>query len=101
MRILVAEDDAALASFVKKGLEAEHYAVDVSADGEQARAMAGGLALELVAFDLNLPRLGGVTILRFSRTRQSSLPLIVVTGRTRARAPVPFLGLGASGDPRT
>ena len=40
MRILVAEDDAALASFLKKGLESEHYAVDLSADGEQARAMA-------------------------------------------------------------
>jgi DNA-binding response OmpR family regulator len=41
MRILVAEDDAALASFIKKGLESEHYAVDVSSDGEQARAMQG------------------------------------------------------------
>jgi DNA-binding response OmpR family regulator len=41
MRILVAEDDTVLASFVKQGLEAEHYVVDVSADGEQARAMAG------------------------------------------------------------
>jgi DNA-binding response OmpR family regulator len=40
MRILIAEDDAALAGFVRKGLEAEHYAVDVSADGEQARALA-------------------------------------------------------------
>jgi DNA-binding response OmpR family regulator len=41
MRVLIAEDDVALASFVRKGLEAEHYAVDVSHDGEQARAMAG------------------------------------------------------------
>jgi DNA-binding response OmpR family regulator len=36
MRILVVEDDAPLASFVRKGLEAEHYAVDVAADGELA-----------------------------------------------------------------
>jgi len=60
MRILVAEDDSALASFVKKGLESEHYAVDVSADGEQARAMAGELDFDLVVLDLNLPRLDGV-----------------------------------------
>jgi CheY-like chemotaxis protein len=39
MRILIAEDDTALAGFVRKGLEAEHYAVDVSNDGEQARAL--------------------------------------------------------------
>lgn len=37
MRILVVEDDIPLASFLRKGLEAEHYAVDVAADGEEAR----------------------------------------------------------------
>ena len=41
MRILVAEDEAALASLIKKGVESEHYAVDVSSDGAQVRAMAG------------------------------------------------------------
>ena len=40
MRILVVEDDAPLATFVRKGLEAEHYAVDVAEDGELARQMA-------------------------------------------------------------
>ena len=83
MRILVAEDDAALASFVKKGLESEHYAVDVSTDGEQARAMAGELDFDLVVLDLNLPRLDGVTILRFLRTRKPSMPILVLTGRNR------------------
>jgi hypothetical protein len=38
MPILIAEDDAASATFVRKGLEAEHYAVDVSQYGEQTRA---------------------------------------------------------------
>lgn len=40
MRGLIAEDDAALANFVRKGLEAEHYAVGIATDGEQAKAMA-------------------------------------------------------------
>src|SRR6202040_2691510 len=62
MRILVAEDDAALASFLKKGLESEHYAVDLSADGEEARAMAGELDFDLVVLDLNLPQLDGVAL---------------------------------------
>ena len=52
MRILIAEDDSSLASFVKKGLDAEHYAVDVSSDGEQARAMAGEFDYDLVVLDL-------------------------------------------------
>ena len=59
MRVLIAEDDVALASFVRKGLEAEHYAVDVSHDGEQTRAMAGELDYDLLMLDLNLPRVDG------------------------------------------
>src|SRR2546425_3194354 len=95
MRILVAEGDPALGSFVRKGLEAEHYAVDVSADGEQARAMAGELDFDLVVLDLNLPRLDGVSILRFLRTRKPSMPILVLTGRTRVEDRVQCLDLGA------
>jgi len=95
MRILIAEDDSALASFVKKGLDAEHYAVDVSHDGEQARAMAGEFDYDLVVLDLNLPRLDGVAILRYLRTRKPSMPILILTGRTRVEDRVQCLDLGA------
>jgi DNA-binding response OmpR family regulator len=95
MRILIAEDDPALASFVKKGLDAEHYAVDVSNDGEQARAMAGEFNYDLVVLDLNLPRLDGVSILRYLRARKPSVPIMVLTGRTRVEDRVQCLDLGA------
>ena len=95
MRILVAEDDAALASFIKKGLESEHYAVVVSSDGEQARAMAGELDFGLVVLDLNLSRLDGVAILRFRRTRKPSMSILVLTGHTRVEDRVLCLDLGA------
>jgi len=95
MRLLIAEDDCALASFVKKGLEAEHYATDVSADGEQARAMATELDYDLVVLDLNLPRLDGISILRYLRTRKPSLPIMVLTGRNRVEDRVQALDLGA------
>ena len=55
----------------------------VSADGEQARAMAGELDFDLVVLDLNLPRLDGVSILRSLRTRKPSMPILVLTGRTK------------------
>jgi len=58
MRILLAEDDAALAGFVRKGLEAESYAVDVSADGEPARALANELDYDFVILDLQLAASG-------------------------------------------
>jgi DNA-binding response OmpR family regulator len=95
MRILVAEDDTALASFVRKGLESEHYAVDVSADREQVRAMAGELDFDLVVLDLNLPRLDGVANLRFLRTGKPSMPILVLTGCTRVEDRVLCLDLGA------
>jgi two-component system copper resistance phosphate regulon response regulator CusR len=95
MRILIAEDDSALASFVKKGLDAEHYAVDVSNDGDQARAMAGEFDYDLVVLDLNLPHLDGVAVLRYLRTRKPSMPILVLTGRTRVEDRVQCLDLGA------
>jgi len=95
MRILIAEDDVALASFVKKGLEAEHYATDVSADGEQSRAMASELDYDLVVLDLNMPRLDGVAVLRYLRTKKPSMPILVLTGRARVEDRVQCLDLGA------
>jgi DNA-binding response OmpR family regulator len=95
MRMLIAEDDSALASFVKKGLEAEHYAVDVSEDGEQARALAAEFNYDLVVLDLNLPRLDGVSILRHVRTRKPSTPILILSGRHRIEDRVQCLDLGA------
>lgn len=95
MRVLIAEDDPALASFVKKGLEAEHYAVDVSVDGEQARSHSAEFDYDMVVLDLNLPRLDGVAILRFLRSKKPSVPILVLTGRSRVEDRVQCLDLGA------
>lgn len=95
MRILIAEDDAALAGFVRKGLEAEHYAVDVSADGEQARALASEFDYDLVVLDLNLPRLDGVAILKDVRSRKPDLPILILTARGRVEDRVQCLDGGA------
>src|SRR6185312_12932672 len=95
MRVLIAEDDPALASFVKKGLEAEHYAVDVSVDGEQARSHSAEFDYDMVVLDLNLPRLDGVAILRFLRSKKPSVPILVLTGRNRVEDRVQCLDLGA------
>lgn len=95
MRILIAEDDTALAGFVRKGLEAEHYAVDVSNDGEQARALATELDYDLLVLDLNLSQLDGVNILRGVRAEKPKLPIVVRTGRGRVDDRVMCLDAGA------
>ncbi|HEY7095263.1 MAG TPA: response regulator transcription factor [Terriglobales bacterium] len=95
MRILVAEDDPALADFVKKGLEAEHYAVDISSDGEQAHGLAAELDYDLLVLDLNLPKIDGVSILRHVRAHKPSMAILVLTGRNRVEDRVECLDLGA------
>jgi len=95
MRILVVEDDAPLASFVRKGLEAEHYAVDVAADGEQARLMALESDYDLMVLDLNLPRLDGISVLNSVRPKKPSLPVLVLTARSRIEDRVQSLDSGA------
>ena len=95
MRILIAEDDAALAGFVRQGLQGEHYTVDVAEDGEQARAMGSETEYDLVILDLNLPRLDGVAVLRHLRLRRPSLPVLVLTLRSRVEDRVQCLDIGA------
>ena len=95
MRILIAEDDEALAKYVRQSLEAEQYTVDVFADGEQARAAASEVEYDFVILDLNLPKLDGVSILRHLRLKKPSLPVLVLTQRTRVEDRVQCLDTGA------
>jgi two-component system, chemotaxis family, protein-glutamate methylesterase/glutaminase len=95
MRILIAEDDAALANFVRQGLQAEHYTVDVAAEGEQARAMGTEHDYDLVVLDLNLPRMDGVNVLRHLRLKRPSLPVLVLTLRSKVEDRVQCLDTGA------
>jgi DNA-binding response OmpR family regulator len=95
MRILVVEDDAPLASFVRKGLEAEHYAVDVAPDGELARLMALDSEYDLLILDLNLPKLDGISVLNAVRPKKPSLPVLVLTARSRVEDRVQSLDTGA------
>jgi DNA-binding response OmpR family regulator len=95
MRILVVEDDAALASYIRKGLESEHYAVDVALDGEQGSLMACDLDYDLLVLDLNLPKLDGISLLRNVRPSKPQLPVLVLTARPRVEDRIYALDSGA------
>jgi DNA-binding response OmpR family regulator len=95
MRILVVEDDAALASYIRKGLESEHYAVDVALDGEQGALMASELDYDLMVLDLNLPKLDGISVLRNVRPDKPQLPVLVLTARPRVEDRILALDSGA------
>jgi len=95
MKILIAEDDEALARFVRQGLEGESHTVEVSPDGEHARNAISENDYDVVILDLNLPKLDGVNVLRHLRLKKPSLPVLVLTQRTRVEDRVQCLDTGA------
>ncbi|MBW4029687.1 MAG: response regulator transcription factor [Acidobacteria bacterium] len=98
MRILIAEDDAAIVSFLVKGLKAEGYATAVAADGREAsRLLASDLeSFDLVLLDLGLPGQSGLDVLTQLRQRDAGLPVIVLTARAEVADKVRGLELGAN-----
>lgn len=81
MRILVAEDEAAIAEEVSDALRAAGYVVDVVGNGEDAWFKADVEGYDGMVLDLGLPRLDGLTVLRRIRAGGSMLPVIVLTAR--------------------
>jgi len=95
MRILIAEDDEALARYLRQGLEAECYEVGVAAEGEQAAQMGEAAQWDLAILDLNLPKLDGVSVLRRLRAKRPSLPVLILTQRSQVEDRVECLETGA------
>jgi DNA-binding response OmpR family regulator len=95
MRILVVEDDPALAVFLQKGLMLESHDVDLAGDGEVALEMAAQQTPDLVVLDLGLPRRDGTEVLEIMRRDFPSSLVLVLTGRSDVPERVRCLDLGA------
>lgn len=96
MRILVVEDERKVASFIKKGLEEEGYAVDVAADGEEGLAMALTRVHDLIILDVRLPKMDGLRVLQALRHDSMTAPVLLLTVRATIEDKV--LGLDAGAD---
>ena len=83
MRLLVAENDEALGVFLRQGLEAEHYSVDVAREGASAVELAAKHTYDLLILDLNLPGLDGMEVLRHLRARPANIPILILTNKNR------------------
>lgn len=95
MRILLVEDEAKVASFIRSALEENSYAVDVSHDGEEGCYMAETTDYDLVILDIMLPKVDGFQLLRRLRGRKPNLPVLVLTARGTIEDRVRGLDLGA------
>jgi DNA-binding response OmpR family regulator len=94
-RILIAEDEPRIASFLEKGLRAAGYATAVVADGAQVADRARTGEVDLLILDLGLPGLDGLAALAQIRARGDRLPVLVLTARDAVKDRVTGLDLGA------
>lgn len=95
MKVLLAEDERKIASFIRKGLEAEGFAVDVAENGSEAYELATGRPYDAILLDIMLPGRDGLSILRQLRSRGMSVPVILVTARGELNERLEGLNLGA------
>jgi len=95
MRILLIEDEVKLSGFIRRGLVAERYAVDVAKDGRSGLELADTYQYDLIVLDLMLPEMDGSEVLRRVRRRNSSVPVLILSARGSVEDKVSHMETGA------
>jgi two-component system OmpR family response regulator len=95
MRLLVVEDNAALAAQLRAALTEAGFVVDAAADGEEALFLGETEPYDAAVLDLGLPRLDGLSVLRRWRAAGRRLPVLVLTARDGWSEKVEGLNAGA------
>jgi DNA-binding response OmpR family regulator len=95
VRVLVAEDDAALRSVIERGLQESGYVVDAVADGGEALGYLRMYDYEVAILDWRMPVTSGLDVVRELRRRRSPLPILMLTARDSAGDRVTGLDEGA------
>jgi DNA-binding response OmpR family regulator len=95
MRVLVVEDNPKLAAAVRRVLEEQGWAVDVSGEGHEAEELLAREPYDLVVLDLMLPDRDGVELCRSLRKRAIATPVLMLTSLSSTRHKVDGLDAGA------
>jgi two-component system, OmpR family, response regulator len=95
VRLLVVEDEQALADVVSGGLVREGFAVDVAPDGRRALELAADGSYDVILLDLRLPGMSGYDVARALRARQDWTPILVLSAKDGEYDQADALDLGA------
>jgi DNA-binding response OmpR family regulator len=97
VRVLLVEDDTALAQMYRVKLERDGYTVQVAGDGEEALSVLAGELPDLIFLDVRLPRMDGLTFLERLRAsdRTRNLPVVIVSNYSEEELVARGLQLGA------
>jgi len=95
VKVLVIEDEKKIASFVRKGLEAQGMVVEVAHHGDEGYTLATTRPYDVLVLDIMLPGRDGLSILRHLRQRKLAVPVILLTARSELDERLEGLNLGA------
>lgn len=95
MHVLIVEDERKIAGFIRQGLEAQGFAVEVCGDGNDAYTLVTTRSYDVIVLDIMLPGRDGLSILKNLRARGNSAPVILLTARSEPNERVEGLNLGA------
>jgi heavy metal response regulator len=90
----VIEDEKKVATFIKKGLVEEHYAVDTAFDGEEGLYLSEVNDYDLIVLDLMIPKIDGYGVLKKIRERKDNVPILVLTAKDSVEDTVRGLDAG-------
>jgi DNA-binding response OmpR family regulator len=94
-RVLVVEDDAAIADVLRRALRQEGHEVRSAQDGVEALEMAEAFVPDLVILDLGLPKRSGLDVLRALRGAANRVPVLILTALDDLQSRVQGLDAGA------
>jgi len=95
MTILVVEDEIKITRFIKKGLEMEHYTVEVAYDGKEALEKTEVNNYDLIVLDIMLPKIDGLKVCQKLREKKIDTPIIMLTARDTVEDRIKGLDVGA------
>jgi len=95
MRILIIEDEQKVASFLKKGFQAEGYAVDIALDGEKGSWLARSEPYDTIVLDVMLPKKNGIEVLKEIRKAKINTPVLMLTAKSDLEDRLEGLNVGA------
>jgi len=95
MRILIVEDDHKIAGAIKRGLEQEKFAVDISYDGQDGLGQALTIDYDAIILDRMLPEIDGIEVCRALREKENHTPIIMLTAKDKLNDRVEGLNAGA------
>ena len=95
MRVLIAEDEKKVSSFIRKALREASYAVEETHDGVSALEMALHTSFDAIILDIMLPGRDGLSVLKLLRTERVDTPVLILTARGEVSERIEGLELGA------